>query len=100
MSAAGIPQVAIVLGSCTAGGAYVPSMSDEVVMVHKKGTVFLGGPPLVQAATGEIVTDEELGGATLHSEESGVSDHLAINEQHAFQLTRSIMSNLSCKSYR
>ena len=100
MSAAGIPQVAIVLGSCTAGGAYVPSMSDEVVMVHKKGTVFLGGPPLVQAATGEIVTDEELGGATLHSEESGVSDHLAVNEQHAFQLTRSIMSNLSCKSYR
>lgn len=72
------------LGSCTAGGAYVPSMSDEVVMVHKKGTVFLGGPPLVQAATGEIVTDEELGGATLHSEESGVSDHLAANEAHAF----------------
>jgi 3-methylcrotonyl-CoA carboxylase beta subunit len=68
MSAKGIPQVAIVMGSCTAGGAYVPSMSDEVVMVHKKGTVFLGGPPLVQAATGEIVTDEELGGAMLHSE--------------------------------
>ena len=84
MSAKGIPQVAIVLGSCTAGGAYVPSMSDEVVMVHKKGTVFLGGPPLVQAATGEIVTDEQLGGATLHCEESGVSDHLAVNEAHAF----------------
>ena len=100
MSAKGIPQVAIVLGSCTAGGAYVPSMSDEVVMVHKKGTVFLGGPPLVQAATGEIVTDEQLGGATLHSEESGVSDHLAVNEAHAFQLARSIMSNLGVKSYR
>ena len=84
MSAKGIPQVAIVLGSCTAGGAYVPSMSDEVVMVHKKGTVFLGGPQLVQAATGEIVTDEQLGGATLHCEESGVSDHLAVNEAHAF----------------
>jgi 3-methylcrotonyl-CoA carboxylase beta subunit len=99
MSAKGIPQIAIVLGSCTAGGAYVPSMSDEVVMVHKKGTVFLGGPPLVQAATGEIVTDEELGGATLHSEESGVSDHLAINEAHGFQLARSIVSNLGHKSY-
>lgn len=75
-------------------------MSDEVVMVHKKGTVFLGGPPLVQAATGEIVTEEDLGGATLHSEQSGVSDHLAINEQHAFQLTRSIVSNLGLKSYQ
>jgi len=99
MSAKGIPQIAIVLGSCTAGGAYVPSMSDEVVMVHKKGTVFLGGPPLVQAATGEIVTEEELGGATLHSEESGVSDHIAVNERHAFQLTRSIVANLGHKSY-
>jgi 3-methylcrotonyl-CoA carboxylase beta subunit len=69
-------------------------------MVHKKGTVFLGGPPLVQAATGEIVTDEELGGATLHSEESGVSDHLAMNEQHAFKLARSIVSNLGIKSYQ
>lgn len=99
MSAAGIPQVAIVMGSCTAGGAYVPSMSDEVVMVHKKGTVFLGGPPLVQAATGEIVTDEELGGATLHSEESGVSDHIAMNEPHAFQISRSIIANLGVKNY-
>lgn len=77
----------------------MPSMSDEVVMVHKKGTVFLGGPPLVQAATGEVVTDEELGGATLHSESSGVSDHLALNEQHAFQLTRSIVANLGVKSF-
>jgi 3-methylcrotonyl-CoA carboxylase beta subunit len=68
------------MGSCTAGGAYVPSMSDEVVMVHKKATIFLAGPPLVQAATGDIVTEEELGGATVHCEESGVSDHLALNE--------------------
>jgi len=99
MSAKGIPQIAIVMGSCTAGGAYVPSMSDEVVMVHKKGTVFLGGPPLVQAATGEIVTEEELGGAVLHSEQSGVSDHLAYSEAHSIQLARSIVANLSTKSY-
>jgi 3-methylcrotonyl-CoA carboxylase beta subunit len=99
MSAKGIPQISIVFGSCTAGGAYVPSMSDEVVMVHKKGTVFLGGPPLVQAATGEIVSSEDLGGATLHSEQSGVSDHIAYNEQHACQLTRSIVANLGHKSY-
>lgn len=84
MSAKGIPQIAMVLGSCTAGGAYVPAMSDEVIMVKRRGTVFLGGPPLVQAATGEVVTDEELGGAEMHCEESGVSDHLAINETHAF----------------
>jgi 3-methylcrotonyl-CoA carboxylase beta subunit len=77
MSGKGIPQVAVVLGSCTAGGAYVPAMSDEVVMVKRRATVFLGGPPLVQAATGEVVTSEELGGANLHCEESGVSDHLA-----------------------
>lgn len=77
----------------------MPSMSDEVVMVHKKGTVFLGGPPLVQAATGEIVSEEDLGGATLHSTESGVSDHLAQNEAHAFQIARSIISNLGTKSY-
>jgi len=77
----------------------MPSMSDEVVMVHKKGTVFLGGPPLVQAATGEIVTEEELGGATMHSTESGVSDHLAQNEAHAFQIARSIIANLGTKSY-
>ena len=84
MSAKGIPQIAVVLGSCTAGGAYVPAMSDEVIMVKKRGTVFLGGPPLVQAATGEIVTEEELGGAHLHGEESGVSDHLAQSDNHAF----------------
>lgn len=99
MSSKGIPQLAIVLGSCTAGGAYVPSMSDEVIMVHKKGTVFLGGPPLVKAATGEIVTEEELGGAALHSEQSGVSDHLALNEAHAFQLARSILANIGARSY-
>lgn len=71
------------MGSCTAGGAYVPAMSDEVIMVKNQATVFLGGPPLVQAATGEIVTDEALGGARLHCEDSGVSDHLAYNENHA-----------------
>ena len=94
MSAEGIPQIALVMGSCTAGGAYVPAMSDEVVMVKKKGTIFLGGPPLVQAATGEVVTDEELGGADLHCSESGVSDHLAYNERHALQIARSIVQNL------
>ena len=74
-------------------------MSDEVVMVHKKGTIFLGGPPLVQAATGEIVTEEELGGATLHCEQSGVSDHLAYSERHAVELARSIVANISMKSH-
>lgn len=83
MSAAGIPQIGVVMGSCTAGGAYMPAMSDEVIMVKNQATVFLGGPPLVQAATGEIVSEEQLGGARLHCEESGVSDHLAHNEQHA-----------------
>lgn len=86
------------MGSCTAGGAYVPAMSDEVIMVKKRGTVFLGGPPLVQAATGEIVTEEELGGANLHCEESGVSDHLAQSETHAFQICRSIVANLGFKN--
>ena len=95
MSGAGIPQIAVVMGSCTAGGAYVPAMSDEVVIVKGKGTIFLGGPPLVQAATGEVVTDEELGGADLHTKESGVADHLAYNELHAIQLARSIVQNLS-----
>lgn len=84
MSSKGIPQISIVLGSCTAGGAYVPAMSDEVVMVHEKGTIFLGGPPLVEAATGAKVTAEELGGGKLHSYVSGVSDHIAHNEEHAF----------------
>ena len=77
----------------------MPAMSDEVVMVKKRGTVFLGGPPLVQAATGEIVTDEELGGANLHCEESGVSDHLAQSEKHAYQICRSIVANLGVKNF-
>jgi len=83
------------MGSCTAGGAYVPSMSDEVVMVHKKGTVFLGGPPLVQAATGEIVNAEDLGGADVHCRKSGVTDHYAENDQHALELVRNAMTHLN-----
>lgn len=95
MSAAGIPQIAVVLGSCTAGGAYVPAMSDETVIVKGNGTIFLGGPPLVKAATGEEVTAEELGGAEVHCRKSGVTDHLAENEEHAFEITRSILQNLN-----
>lgn len=82
MSAKGIPQISVVLGSCTAGGAYVPAMSDESVMVDRKATIFLGGPPLVQAATGEVITAEKLGGAEVHTSESGVADHFAHNEEH------------------
>ncbi|OHV04240.1 carboxyl transferase domain-containing protein [Mycobacterium talmoniae] len=92
MSAAGIPQVAAVLGSCTAGGAYVPAMSDEAVIVREQGTIFLGGPPLVKAATGEIVTAEELGGGALHSRISGVTDHLADDDEHALRIVRRIVS--------
>ncbi|KAL4516408.1 hypothetical protein Ndes2526A_g03836 [Nannochloris sp. 'desiccata'] len=88
MSAAGIPQIAVVLGSCTAGGAYVPAMADENIIVRLNGTIFLGGVPLVKAATGEDVTAEELGGAELHCTTSGVADHLAENEAHALSLTR------------
>ncbi|KAG1653493.1 hypothetical protein FOA52_005531, partial [Chlamydomonas sp. UWO 241] len=94
MSAAGIPQIAVVLGSCTAGGAYVPAMADEVVMVAGNGTIFLGGPPLVKAATGEEVTAEELGGAALHTTTSGVADHFAQDEAHALQLTRDVVAHL------
>ncbi len=94
MSALGIPQIAVVLGSCTAGGAYVPAMSDEVVMVKDQATIFLGGPPLVKAATGEIVTAEELGGADVHTRLSGVADHFADNDEHALALTRAIVGNL------
>ena len=90
LSSRGIPQVAAVMGSCTAGGAYVPAMSDEAVIVKGQGTIFLGGPPLVKAATGEIVTDEELGGADVHTRLSGVADHFASNDQHALQIVRSI----------
>ena len=92
MSARGIPQVAAVLGSCTAGGAYVPAMSDEAVIVRDQGTIFLGGPPLVKAATGEVVTAEDLGGGLLHSKTSGVTDHLADDDEHALRLVRSIVS--------
>jgi 3-methylcrotonyl-CoA carboxylase beta subunit len=94
MSARGIPQIAAVLGSCTAGGAYVPAMSDQAVIVRNQGTIFLGGPPLVKAATGEEVTAEELGGGELHSRVSGVTDHLATDDAHALQIVRSIVSTL------
>src|SRR5689334_9315176 len=94
MSAVGIPQIACVMGSCTAGGAYVPAMSDETVIVKNQGTIFLGGPPLVKAATGEEVTAEELGGGDLHSRKSGVTDHLAENDEHALTILRDIVSHL------
>jgi 3-methylcrotonyl-CoA carboxylase beta subunit/propionyl-CoA carboxylase len=94
MSAAGIAQIAVVMGSCTAGGAYVPAMSDETVIVRNTGTIFLGGPPLVKAATGEDVSAEELGGADVHTRLSGVADYLAENDEHALQLTRTIIATL------
>ncbi len=95
MSAAGIPQIAVVMGSCTAGGAYVPAMSDESIIVRNQGTIFLGGPPLVKAATGEEVSAEELGGAEVHSRISGVTDHYAVSDEHALQLARRIVGNLN-----
>ncbi len=95
MSAAGIPQIAVVHGSCTAGGAYVPAMSDEAIIVRRQGTIFLGGPPLVKAATGEIVTAEDLGGGDVHTRESGVADHLAEDDDHALGLARRIVSRLN-----
>ncbi len=95
MSAKGIPQIAIVMGSCTAGGAYVPAMSDETVIVKGNGTIFLGGPPLVKAATGEEVTAEELGGAAVHCKKSGVTDHFAEDDEHALEIGRSILENLN-----
>ncbi len=94
MSALGIPQIAVVLGSCTAGGAYVPAMSDEVIIVKKQGTIFIGGPPLVKAATGEEVSAEELGGAEMHTSVSGVADHLANDEPHAIEICRRIFETL------
>ncbi len=94
MSAMGIPQISVVMGSCTAGGAYVPAMSDETVIVRRQGTIFIGGPPLVKAATGEEVTAEELGGADVHCRISGVSDHYALNDEHAIEITRNIVANL------
>ncbi|WP_349322193.1 carboxyl transferase domain-containing protein [Asticcacaulis sp. MM231] len=95
MSARGIPQIAVVMGSCTAGGAYVPAMSDELVIVQKQGTIFLAGPPLVKAATGEIVTSEDLGGGDVHARISGVVDHLAANDADALAITRRIVSHLN-----
>ena len=100
MSARGIPQLAAVLGSCTAGGAYVPAMSDEAVIVRNQGTIFLGGPPLVKAATREVVTAEELGGGDLHSRTSGVTDHLAEDDAHALQILRQIVSSLAPRAPR
>ena len=98
MSAAGLPQIAIVMGSCTAGGAYVPAMSDETIIVRNQGTIFLAGPPLVKAATGEVVTEEELGGAEVHTSISGVADHLAENDNHALEICRDIFRHLPRKS--
>ena len=94
LSAAGIPQIASVMGSCTAGGAYVPAMSDETIIVRNQGTIFLGGPPLVKAATGEVVTAEELGGGDVHARTSGVVDHLADDDAHALAIVRSIVATL------
>lgn len=94
LSALGIPQVSIVMGSCTAGGAYVPAMSDETVIVRKQGTIFIGGPPLVKAATGEEVSDEDLGGADVHCRISGVSDYYALNDEHALKIARNIIETL------
>ncbi|MCL5990888.1 MAG: methylcrotonoyl-CoA carboxylase, partial [Bacteroidetes bacterium] len=95
LSAEKIPQIAVVMGSCTAGGAYVPAMSDETVMVRNQATIFIGGPPLCKAATGEIVTDEELGGAEVHCRHSGVSDHYAENDAHALHLARVTITHLN-----
>ncbi len=94
MSAAGIPQISIVMGSCTAGGAYVPAMSDETIIVKNQGTIFIGGPPLVKAATGEVVTPEELGGADVHTAISGVADHMAEDDHHAIQICRNILETI------
>ena len=95
MSADGVPQIAVVMGSCTAGGAYVPAMSDESIIVRRQGTIFLGGPPLVKAATGETVSAEDLGGAEVHTRLSGVADHYAHDDAHALEIARSIVSNLN-----
>ena len=95
MSAQGIPQIAVVMGSCTAGGAYVPAMSDESIIVRGQGTIFLGGPPLVKAAIGEVVTAEELGGADVHARTSGVTDHYALNDSHALGIARRIVAHLN-----
>src|SRR5438067_1061302 len=95
LSALGVPQVAAVMGSCTAGGAYVPAMSDESIIVKGQGTIFLGGPPLVKAATGEVVSAEDLGGADVHSRASGVTDHYALDDAHALGIARRIVADLN-----
>lgn len=95
LSAAGIPQIAVVMGSCTAGGAYVPAMADESIIVQNQGTIFLGGPPLVKAATGEVVSAEDLGGGDVHARTSGVVDHLAVDDQHALSIARRIVAKLN-----
>lgn len=95
VSSMGIPQISVVMGPCTAGGAYVPAMSDESIIVENQGTIFLAGPPLVKAATGEVVTAEELGGGKLHSSISGVTDYLAVDDTHAIVLARRSISNLN-----
>ncbi|HVE52692.1 MAG TPA: carboxyl transferase domain-containing protein, partial [Ramlibacter sp.] len=95
LSAQGIAQVAVVMGSCTAGGAYVPAMSDETIIVKDQGTIFLGGPPLVKAATGEVVSAEDLGGGDVHTRLSGVADHLAMNDEHALALARKAVATLN-----
>lgn len=97
MSSEGIPQIAVVMGSCTAGGAYIPAMADESIMVREQATIFLAGPPLVKAATGEVVTAEALGGADVHCRISGVADHYARNDEHAISLTRRVVSNLNVR---
>jgi 3-methylcrotonyl-CoA carboxylase beta subunit len=97
LSSLGIPQIAVVMGSCTAGGAYVPAMSDETIIVKNQGTIFLGGPPLVKAATGEVVSAEELGGADVHARKSGVADHYAQDDHHALSIARRIVANLNTK---
>ena len=94
MSAKGIAQIACVMGSCTAGGAYVPAMSDESIIVRNQGTIFLAGPPLVKAATGEEISAEDLGGGDLHARKSGVVDHLAENDEHALTIVRDVVSHL------
>src|ERR1700674_2265886 len=97
LSAAGIAQIAVVMGSCTAGGAYVPAMWDETIIVRNQGTIFLGGPPLVKAATGEVVSAEDLGGAEVHARKSGVADHYAADDSHALAIARRIVSHLNSK---
>jgi 3-methylcrotonyl-CoA carboxylase beta subunit len=97
LSSLGVPQIAVVMGSCTAGGAYVPAMSDETIIVKGQGTIFLGGPPLVKAATGEVVSAEDLGGADVHTRKSGVADHLAADDAHALAIARRIVSSLNTR---